>query len=115
MRELGRFGGNDGESGGISPGGDKGLVVEQGTEYGEFERLVIFSTNDKGGVQKLFEFLDQSASEFVLLLDGGEVSGPVCVWMYCWMRSLMVSSEVGSLWCVVHLWRALMRVVMYCC
>ena len=79
MRELGRFGGNDGESGGISPGGDKGLVVEQGTEYGEFERLVIFSTNDKGGVQKLFEFLDQSASEFVLLLDGGEVSGPVCV------------------------------------
>ena len=48
MRKLGRFGGNDGESGGISPGGDKRLVVEQGTEYGELERFVIFSTNDKG-------------------------------------------------------------------
>ena len=79
MRKLGRFGGNDGESGGISPSGDKGLVVEQGAEDGELERFVIFSTNDKGWVQKLLEFLDQSASELVLLLDGGEVSGPVCV------------------------------------
>ena len=40
---------------------------------------MIFPTNDTGGVQKLFGFLDQSSSEFVLLLDGGEVSGPVCV------------------------------------
>ena len=79
MRKLGRFGEKDGEGGGISPGSDKGLVVEHGTENGEFERFVIFSTNDKGGVQELFEFLDQGASELVLLLDGGEVSGPMCV------------------------------------
>ena len=54
-------------------------MVEQRTKYGEFERFVILPTDDKGGVQKLLEFLDQSSSEFVLLLDGGEVSGPVCV------------------------------------
>ena len=40
---------------------------------------MILSTDEKGGVQKLLEFLDQSSSEFVLLLDGGEVIGPVCV------------------------------------
>ena len=79
MRKLGRFGGYDGESSGVSPSGDEGLVVEQWTENGEFERFVILPTDDKGGVQKLLEFLDQSSSEFVLLLDGGEVIGPVCV------------------------------------
>ena len=76
---MGRFGGYDGESSGVSPCGDEGLVVEQRTKDGEFEGFVILSTDDKGGVQKLLEFLDQSSSEFVLLLDGGEVSGPVCV------------------------------------
>ena len=79
MRKLGRFGGDDGEGSGISPCGDKGLVVEQGTENGELERFVILPTDDKGGVQKLLEFLDQGSGEFVLLLDGGEVIWPVCV------------------------------------
>ena len=79
MSKLGWFGGYDGESSGVSPGGDEGLVVEQRTKYGEFERLVILPTDDKGGVQKLLEFLDQSSSEVVLLLDGGEVIWPVCV------------------------------------
>ena len=54
-------------------------MVEQRTKNGEFEGFVIFSTDNKGGVQKLLEFLDQSSSEFVLLLNGGEVIGPVCV------------------------------------
>ena len=54
-------------------------MVEQRTKNGEFEGFVIFSTDDKGGVQKLLEFLDQGSSEFVLLLDGGEVIWPVCV------------------------------------
>ena len=54
-------------------------MVEQRTKYGEFKRFVILPTDDKGGVQELFELEDQTASEFVLILYGGEVSGPACV------------------------------------
>ena len=54
-------------------------MIEQRAKNGEFEGFVIFSTDNKGGVQKLLEFLDQGSGEFVLLLDGGEVIWPVCV------------------------------------
>ena len=79
MWKLSWFGGYNSESGWVCPSGDERFIIEKWAGDGELERFVIPPTDDKGGVQELLELEDQTASEFVLILYGGEVSGPVCV------------------------------------
>ena len=54
-------------------------MVEDWAEKGEFEWLVIFTTYDKVGGEELFDALDISSGESLLLLDGVKVGWPVLV------------------------------------
>ena len=67
---MGRCGWNDGKGGGVSPGGDEGLMVENWTEDGELERFVIFTTNDKVLGELVFEVLYIGPGDFVFGLEG---------------------------------------------
>ena len=54
-------------------------MVEDWAEKGEFEWFVVFTTYDKVGGEELFDALDISSGESLLLLDGLKVGWPVLV------------------------------------
>ena len=66
---MGRCGWNDGKGSGVSPGGDEGLMVENWTEDGELERLVVFTTYDKVLGELVLEVLHMVPGEFVFGLQ----------------------------------------------
>ncbi len=70
MLELGRLGGDQRESGGVSPSGDERLVVETRAEDGDFEWFVVFTTDDKLCVKELLDVKNGGSGELSVGLAG---------------------------------------------